>query len=106
MIGGTVIEVAEMPNRPGVLFIDCADFPKGRRTPDTCAIVVESNEISNLIQLGDFIWWQSRCALWTPWEAVVHGKRPSAKCGIDFDIQIRRIGPSGVKYPRESLHNT
>lgn len=106
MVGGTVIECCEVPNRPGVLFIDCADFPKGRRTPDTCGIIVELNEISSRIQIGDFCWWQSRCALWTPWEMVVSGKRLSAKCGIDFDIKIKRIGPSGVKYPRELIHYT
>lgn len=90
MIGGIVVEVAEIKDRPDVLYIDCRDNVYIR---ETCGILVQKNEISNQIQLGDKIWWQGRWAMWTP--ANTH----RGKQGVDFDIQIPRIGYSGMQHP-------
>lgn len=99
MVGGKVIEVAEVPGRPEVLYVDCADMPSGWRKPDTCAIMVERNQASERIQIGDSLWWQGRSAMWTPQENC--GK-PDGRQGVDFDIIIPRVGYSGVKHPGRS----
>lgn len=94
MVGGTVIEVVDIPDRPDVLFVDCADMP-GRysRKPDTCAILVERNENSEKIQVGDKIWWHGRFAMWTPRD------NEGSRGGVDYDIKIPRVGYSGVEHP-------
>lgn len=102
MVGGTVIEVADDPARPNVIYVNCADKPRGRRIADTCAINVERNADSERIEVGDSVWWQGRWAMWTPQANRVsseESERRGLKCGKDFDIQIPRVGYSGVKHP-------
>lgn len=57
MIGGIVIEVANVKDRPNVLYVDCRD------RNDTCAVYVERNAKSDQIQIGDSLWWQGRFVL-------------------------------------------
>ncbi len=90
MVGGIVIEVANVPDRPDVLYVDCRDRTYSK---DTCAIYIENNEISQKIEIGDNIWWQCNYAMWTPSGSI------KSKCGVDYDIKINRVGYSGVKYP-------
>jgi hypothetical protein len=85
MVGGIVIEVAELKNRPEALFINC-------RESDVCGILVENNSNSQTIEIGDSIWWHGRFAYWTPQDSE------RTLQGINFDIKIPRIGYSGVKY--------
>ena len=103
MVGGTVIEVCDVPGRPDVLFVDCADMPgKWAKKPDTCAILVERNAASEKIQVGDSIWWQGRRALWTPLAnrgSVDSRERAGLKQGVDWDIEIPRVGYSGASHP-------
>lgn len=80
MIGGTVIEVIKLPNR---IWVNCEE-------PDStskCAIYVERNAASEQIQPADSVWWQGGFAMWTP-----YGHERT-------DVQIPRIGFSGVKRP-------
>lgn len=69
---------------------------------DECAIYVVRNSDAERIRVGDSIWWQGRMAMWTPYENT---QRPEAelRCGVDFDIQIPRIGYSGVVHPAQRL---
>ncbi len=99
MVGGRVIEVAEVPGRPEVLFVDCAERAHGRRRCDTCAIYVERNPTSLQIEIGDSLWWQGRLAYWTPQQ---NRGRDRAKSGVDYDIAIPRVGYSGVQHPSRS----
>ena len=96
MIGGTVIEVSESKKRPEIVFVDCRE----KRSKSTCAIYVEKNANSLAIEVGDSVWWQGRLAMWTP-KRNATGKKEDDKmiCGVDYDIQIRRIGCSGVGHP-------
>lgn len=89
MVGGIVIEVAEVRGRSDVLFVDCRDT----RSRDTCAVYLEKNETSDKIQVGDSIWWQDRVAMWTP------SGSERLQGGVDCDIRIPRVGYSGVVHP-------
>lgn len=86
MVGGVVIEVIDEQEK---LWINAQE----RQSSDTCAIYVEKNEVSQQIKVGDFIWWQGGEAMWTPDDV------DGGKCGVDYDIQIPRIGYSGVPRP-------
>jgi hypothetical protein len=101
MVGGIVIEVAEVKDQSDVLFIDCHD----RHYCETCAIYVEKNETSLRIEPGDSIWWQGRYAMWTP---KANADKPNCghrhhvscqRCGVDYDIRIPRVGYSGAVHP-------
>src|SRR5437870_1386377 len=93
MVGGMVIEVSEIKNQPNVLFVDCWD------NKDTCSILLESNKNSNKIQVGDHIWWKTKVAYWTPQKYRTREKHKNARSGLDYDIEIPRIGNSGIKHP-------
>lgn len=96
MIGGTVIEVSESKKRPEIVFVDCRE----EQSKSTCAIYVEKNKNSLAIEVGDSVWWQGRLAMWTPKRSTaVATEDEKAICGVDYDIQIPRIGYSGVGHP-------
>lgn len=102
MVGGTVIEVAEIKGRIGVLFIDCADMPTGRAKPDFCATLIELDDVSSGIKFGDSLWWQGPHAMWTPKKNLLSAEERSKKghrSGVEYDIKLKRVGYSGVKYP-------
>lgn len=95
MVGGKVIEVIQLD---GETWVDVRDVHDERHT---CAIYVERSTNSERIGIGDSLWWQGPWAMWTPkanhsdsWQ----GPEPR-KCGVDYDIQIERIGFSGVRRP-------
>lgn len=93
MVGGIVIEVAEVKDRPEVLYVDCRDTTYRK---DTCAVYVERNATSEQIQIGDSVWWQCGKVYWTPQRNI---GLENAKCGKDYDIPIPKVGYSGVKHP-------
>ncbi len=105
MVGGIVIEVASVRDRPDVLFVDVADRAGGPKSKNqTCAIYVEKNPTSEKIEIGDSLWWQGRFAMWTP----LANRKPLCdhehhyscqRCGVDYDIKIPRVGYSGVTHP-------
>lgn len=94
MVGGIVIEASESRLRPEVVFVDCHDT----KYKQTCAILVEKNETSLKIEPGDSVWWQCGKAYWTP-QAVRSKPIESLKCHVDYDIEIRKIGYSGLTHP-------
>ena len=81
MVGGVVIEVAEVKERPDVLYVDCRG--RGTERSTTCAIFVEKNETSLKIQIGDKFWWQSGTAYWTPAADPAPAGSPQPKGGGD-----------------------
>lgn len=105
MVGGTVVEVAGVPDRPEVLYLDCVDKPQGRKKADYCAILVERNQDSDRIQVGDSIWWQGKTAYWTPVQNR-GGHLTGLKCHVDYDIQIPRVGYSGVEHPSRKVEKS
>lgn len=96
MVGGTVIEVCDAEHTKDAIYVDCADWVKGRRHPETCAIYVVRSPDSEKIQVGDSLWWQGEWAYWTP---AANRSAKGSKAGVDYDIKIERIGFSGVTLP-------
>jgi hypothetical protein len=99
MVGGTVIEVVDLATK---VYVNCADKPRGHKKADECAIYVERNSNAEKIEIGDAIWWQGGSAYWTPCANQVSGKeakKRGLRCGVDYDIEIPRIGYSGVNHP-------
>ena len=80
MVGGMVIGVRRLEDR---IWANCMDGP------DECAIYVERNADSEQLKIGDSLWWQGSWAMWTP--NPDDGRH---------DVQIPRIGYSGVSDPR------
>lgn len=106
MVGGKVIEVCSVKDRPDVLFVDCADKPRGRSKADTCAIYVERTPSAEKIEIGDSLWWQGRTAYWTPACNNISSEESAKrgnKGGRDYDIPIPRVGYSGVKHPSREV---
>lgn len=89
MIGGIVCEIIDMPEE-GKVWINVKD----RR--DECAIFVKRDARSLSVAEGDSLWWQSRRGFWTP---AGMPETSSGKSGKDYDIQLERIGCSGVSRP-------
>ena len=80
-----MIEACQYPNDLSRLYVNVADKPYGRT--EECAIYVQMNKDSSQIQIGDFVWWQGRWALWTPADRSRE------------DVKIPRIGYSGARHP-------
>lgn len=100
MVGGTVVETIELPDR---IWVNCEED----NSTSQCAIYVEKNAKSRCIAPGDSVWWQGEDAMWTPYcnrgPACNHKHHYSCKrAGKDYDIRIKRIGFSGVKKPTTS----
>lgn len=94
MTGGTVIEVADVKGRPGVLFIDVS------LDNETSGLFVAKNAKSQRIEIGDEIWWKGNTVYWTPAESHKgKKKKKQLKEGIEFDIAIPRVGKTDVCYP-------
>lgn len=97
MVGGIVIEVADHPTE-NILYVNVVD----RNNRDKCALYVLKNEQSDQIEIGDALWWHGSIAYWTPKNNRIDdeaAKTIAFKCGIDFDIPLKRIGYSGVASP-------
>lgn len=89
MVGGRVIEVCDIPGRTE-LWVDTADFQQGRKKPETCSVLVERNEDSEKIQIGDKLWWQGGFCYWTPQDES------------RVEVKIKKVGGSGVTYETAS----
>lgn len=98
MIGGTVIEVCNVPGTPGVLYVEVFDK---KRPKKRAAIYVLACHNATRVQMGDSLWWQGDMAFWTPQN--VRRSLKTAKRGIHFDIQLD-IPPGGVNV-QHPLHD-
>lgn len=87
MVGGIVIETADVPGK-SFLWVNCMERTHiGKRSnPDTCSVLVEKNIDSDQIQIGDKVWWQSGTVYWTPQDCS------------RVEVKIPKIGGSGVTY--------
>jgi hypothetical protein len=99
MIGGTVLEVCDVPNRPDVLYVNVMDRQSGLATRQECAILVEKNSNSLRIEIGDAIWWQSGYAMWTPQSNRELEDGTLEEQGQAWGIRVPKVGPSGVRHP-------
>jgi hypothetical protein len=82
MIGGKIVEIILESD---AVFLNVQDrtYPKDPR----CGIYVERNEFSELMQIGDDVWWQGKWAMWTSDDRRF------------IDKQILRLSGSGVNHP-------
>lgn len=90
MDGGIVTEVCDVPGRDNLLFVDCIQKP-GVKYSKQKAIFVVKNQQSLQIQIGDYIRWDKSFAYWRP----QHYKENQP------DIQLLKVGRSGVNIPRK-----
>lgn len=95
MVGGKVIEVCNVPDRPDVLFVNVANRPYSK--VETCGVLVENNENSRKIEIGDSLWWQGGFCMWTP-QANAGGIDDGIGCGESYDIKIPKRSGSGVTF--------
>jgi hypothetical protein len=87
MVGGIVIGLARGDGDALVHVEDkrdhCSIRLVERRRDDGSPVAIE---------VGDYVWWQARDAMWTP-KSIPH-PRPSDKCGKTWDIRLPRVGYS------------
>jgi len=98
MIGGVVIEKIVLSDRVWVMCVERHELCHDKR-----ALYVERNAQSERINPGDSLWWQGKVAMWTPYSIRTnHGLKNAMqfRCGVDYDIEIPRIGYSGVSRPK------
>lgn len=94
MVGGTVVEICNVPGQPDVYHIDVVD---GR---DKCGVRAAVTPESDRIQIGDSVWWQCGFVYWTPQRRPGEARGPRG--GVDYDIKIPKIGYSGAPHPTAS----
>lgn len=82
MVGGTIIGIIR---KSGETTLNVQGH--GCERSDTLCIKVRE-PIDRVIDVGDYIWWQGRLALWTPAHST------DKRQGIGFDIHLERIGYS------------
>lgn len=91
MIGGIVIETIQLPDK---IWVNCRGRDSERN--DTCAVFVENSDKARSISAGDKFWWQAGVCYWTPWPQ----KKEPKKIGIDYEIQLKKIGFSHHSRPQ------
>lgn len=84
MVGGIVIETIVLDKK---VWINCRGT--GIEEDETCAIYVEKDKHSVLVEPGDKIWWQDY-AYWS-----------SPSLG-NSDTKLKRVGFSGVRRPEKT----
>jgi len=101
MVGGKVKEVIDCGN---LVWVNCEENCyriSGCKDPtcthEECAVYVERNENSLKIKAGDKLWWQGQSTYWTPQPFTKNEE--DLKCGIDYEIDIRKMSGSGVSRP-------
>lgn len=100
MVGGVVIGVTRIAGGlTHVNVADCPHYPKHPRgecpRPDTCCVYTDEIKVHGgervEVRLGDSFWWQSGRCYWTPKE---NRGKDGNKCGVDFDIELKKVGYS------------
>lgn len=97
MVGGVVIGLSRYSDQTHVHVAECPHHPKHRDIEcprsDTCCVYTDEKRVSDGVKveigIGDALWWQSGSCYWTPKENTSR-----ERCGIDFDIQLKKIGYS------------
>lgn len=101
MVGGSVIGIIRTNESTLVHVADCPHYPScgggmDCKRPQTCSVRTdETNQRTGQkveIGIGDSFWWQSGTCYWTPKENRTLGD--SARCGVDYDIPLKKIGYS------------
>lgn len=85
MVGGTVIEVIQCPEKE-LVWINCEN------DGDTCAVYVDWCSKALVVSCGDAVWWQSPWVFWTP--KTVGGDTIGPE-----DVKIPKASGSGVSRP-------
>lgn len=83
MVGGRVVEVAEVPGRQ-LMWINAAARPYKRI--EYCSVLVRKDSDSEQIQIGDKVWWQGGCVYWTMQDES------------RVEVPLKKVGGSGVTY--------
>ena len=100
MVGGVVIGLSEKDGETHVHVAECPHYPKHGRgdecpRPNTCCVYTDARKIETgetvSINIGDSLWWQCGRCYWTPKE---NRSRAGNRRGIDYDIQLTKIGYS------------
>jgi hypothetical protein len=84
-VGGKVVEVVPVTSEKWWISTDDSKPP---RPPNLCAVYV--NPQGHVIAPGDSLWWHGHRCYWTPMDRPVGA----------FDIELPKIGYSGVARPR------
>lgn len=104
MVGGEVIGVTQYTD--GTSRVLCSQwlYRNGERYRrddcNACWVKCKSPKGNRQIEAGDSLWWQGRWAMWTPKESrqqeCEHREHLNcrSRCGVDYDIQLERIGYS------------
>jgi hypothetical protein len=97
MVGGVIIGLTK-GDRIHVHVADCPHYPPHARgkcpRPDTCCVYTDallSDGSKADMRLGDSFWWQCGWCYWTP---LANRQKKGAKCGIDYDIKMKKLGYS------------
>lgn len=96
MVGGVVIEVCQVPGHPDELYVNCIETLQSRQAAQ-CAVHVPRTTVSERIEIGDSLWWQSGHVMWTP--AGVNQNIAGVVCGVDYDVRIPKLGYTNSKDP-------
>lgn len=101
MVGGVIIGLTRGPGGIHVNAAECPHYPSHGRgddcpRPATCCVYtdgrLEDRTLADL-QIGDSFWWQGGYCYWTP-KANRKPEGSGQKCGVDYDIRLRKIGYS------------
>ena len=94
MVGGRVIETVTVDCDRR--WINCQDrnYPKM-----TCAINIVRTTAGDAVAEGDQLWWQGNFAFHTPKKKHIEDPDDMLRAGVDYDIEIPRVGFSGVSIP-------
>jgi hypothetical protein len=92
MVGGIIIGLTTTAEWVHAHVADCPHWPKhgdGAKCPrpDTCCVRLDPTRKDGSranLQIGDSLWWQCGFCYWTP--------RTGDRCGVDYDIPLRKIG--------------
>lgn len=97
MVGGVIVEVAEIPQDRDTLYVDCHAMVGG--IPRNCAVLVKRSPGYPDISFGDWLWWRGRNAYWTPAMEIKNKQKGGFATGATFDIPVKLAAAPGVKRP-------
>ena len=102
MVGGVIIGLSIDGERTHVHVADCPHWPSHGRgnecpRPDTCCVYTDALLTDGSragLRVGDSFWWQQGMCYWTPQKNRSLVGDGGGKCGVDYDIAMRKIGYS------------
>lgn len=102
---GLITEVCELKDRPSAISIEVAMVPwdKTRASIRKAEILIERDEQSLKIEVGDYVWWDRAKAYWTPAKNMranmIEFAQSGMKSRVHFDIPIPRVICNQVQSP-------